>query len=131
MANLLQYRGYYGSIEASPEDNCLYGKLLYIQALVTYEAETVAALEQAFQQAVDDYLADCDESGQPPEKPCKGSFNVRVGHDIHLAAARAATQEDSSLNELVRKALERYLAEPRQHDAIAEPARTFDKRRRP
>ena len=27
--------------------------------------------------------------------------------------------------------LERYLAEPRQHDAIAEPARTFDKRRRP
>ena len=49
MANLLQYRGYYGSIEASPEDNCLYGKLLYIQALVNYEAETVAALEQAFQ----------------------------------------------------------------------------------
>jgi predicted HicB family RNase H-like nuclease len=43
MANLLQYRGYYGSIEASPEDNCLYGKLLYIQALVNYEAETVAA----------------------------------------------------------------------------------------
>ena len=46
-------------------------------------------------------------------------------------AARAATLEDSSLNELVRKALERYLAEPRQHDAIAEPARTFNKRRRP
>ena len=131
MANLLQYRGYYGSIEASPEDNCLYGKLLYIQALVNYEAETVAALEQAFQQAVAEYRADCDGSGQPPERPCKGSSNVRVGHVIHWAAARAATQEDSSRNELGRKALERYLAEARQNDAIAEPARTFDKRRRP
>ena len=31
MSTLLQHRSYYGSIEASPEDNCLFGKLQFIQ----------------------------------------------------------------------------------------------------
>ncbi|SFP68333.1 hypothetical protein SAMN05216229_104302 [Geopseudomonas sagittaria] len=42
MSNLLQHQGYYGSIEASAEDNCLFGKLLFIRALVNYESETIA-----------------------------------------------------------------------------------------
>jgi len=56
MNPLPRYRGYYGSIEASPEDNCLYGKLLFIRALVSYEGQTVAELAHAFKQAVDEYL---------------------------------------------------------------------------
>jgi len=57
MNNMLQYRGYCGSIEASQEDNCLYGKLQFIRALVSYEGTTVAELTLAFQDAVDEYLA--------------------------------------------------------------------------
>src|SRR5699024_5383399 len=55
MDKLLKYRGYYGSLEASTEDNCLFGKLQFIRALVSYEGETVAELEAAFREAVDDY----------------------------------------------------------------------------
>ena len=80
MSNMLKHRGYYGSIEASPEDSCLFGKLQFIRALVSYEDETVAELTQAFRDAVDDYLETCETLGQEPEIPCKGSFNVRVGH---------------------------------------------------
>lgn len=109
MSTLLKHQGYYGSIEASPEDNCLYGKLQFIRALVSYEGETVAELEQAFRDAVDDYLATCAEQGQAPEIPCKGSFNVRVGHDLHLAASVAATQQRITLNDLTRRALSEYL----------------------
>ncbi|MCK0743702.1 toxin-antitoxin system HicB family antitoxin [Chromohalobacter nigrandesensis] len=47
--------------------------------------ETVAELEAAFREAVDDYLATCEQLGEAPETPSKGSFNVRVGHDLHLA----------------------------------------------
>lgn len=43
------------------------------------------------------------------EIPCKGSFNVRVGHDLHLAASVAATRLSISLNDLTRKALSEYL----------------------
>lgn len=44
----MQYQGYYGSIEASTADNRLYGKLLFIRPLVSYEGRTVAALQAAF-----------------------------------------------------------------------------------
>ena len=110
MSKLLQHKGYYGSIEASPEDNCLYGKLQFIRALVSYEGQTVAELTQAFRAAVDDYLESCAAQGQAPEIPCKGSFNVRVGHDLHLAASVIATRDKISLNDLTRKALHEYLA---------------------
>lgn len=109
MSTMLQHRGYYGSIEASPEDNCLFGKLQFIRALVSYEGETVAELTKAFRDAVDDYLDTCASLRQAPEIPCKGSFNVRVGHDLHLAASVAATKQSISLNDLTRKALREYL----------------------
>lgn len=52
----LQYQGHTGSIEHSAEDNCLFGRLLYISALVSYEGQTEQALEAAFREAVDDFL---------------------------------------------------------------------------
>jgi len=109
MSNMLNYCGYYGSIEASPEDNCLFGKLQFIRALVTYEGQTVAELEQAFHDAVNEYLADCANAEQVPEIPCKGSFNVRVGHDLHLAASLEAARRSVSLNDLTRQALAAYI----------------------
>jgi predicted HicB family RNase H-like nuclease len=69
----------------------------------------VAELEAAFREAVDDYLQTCEQLGQKPEIPCKGSFNVRIGHDLHLAAALAATRQNVSLNDLTRQALNEYL----------------------
>ncbi|WP_152742290.1 MULTISPECIES: type II toxin-antitoxin system HicB family antitoxin [unclassified Pseudomonas] len=105
----MHYKGYYGSIEASVEDNCLFGKLQFIRALVSYEGQTVAELETAFKGAVDDYLDTCKQLNQAPEMPCKGSFNVRVGHDLHLAAALTATRQKVTLNDLTRQALSEYL----------------------
>jgi predicted HicB family RNase H-like nuclease len=107
--NQLKHQGYIGSIEASLEDNCLFGKILFIKALVSYEGKTVAELDAAFREAVDDYLTTCLALGQTPEKPCKGSFNVRVGHDLHLAAALEATRKKVTLNDLTRQALSEFL----------------------
>lgn len=121
MTAIVKYRGFYGSIEASPEDGCLYGRLLYIQPLVNYEGLTVPDTEAAFRAAVDDYLADCERHGLKPEQPCKGTFNVRVGHALHLSAVQAATREEVSLNELVRRALEQYLQPPGHARYVAEP----------
>ena len=78
MNNQLKHNGYIGSIEASLEDNCLFGKVLFIKALVSYEVKTVAELDAAFREAVEDYLTTCQALGQTPEKPCKCSFNVLV-----------------------------------------------------
>nr|WP_189659719.1 type II toxin-antitoxin system HicB family antitoxin [Pseudomonas poae] len=115
----MKHKGYIGSIEASLEDNCLFGKVLFIKALVSYEGKTVSELDAAFQEAVDDYLATCQALGQTPEKPCKGSFNVRVGHDLHLAAALEATRKKVTLNDLTRQALNEFL---QQHGKAPCPA---------
>lgn len=65
------------------------------------------------------YLTTCQSLGHTPEKPCKGSFNVRVGHDLHLAAALAATRKKVTLNDLTRQALSDFL---HHHSADACPA---------
>ncbi|MBH3368797.1 hypothetical protein I5R92_16030 [Pseudomonas carnis] len=56
MNRQLHYKGYNGSIEYSADDNCLFGRLLYISALVSYEGQTEPALEVAFREAVNDLL---------------------------------------------------------------------------
>lgn len=57
MNTFLQHRNFHGSVEVSPEDNCLFGKLQFIPALVSYEGKTKDELYQAFRDAVDDSLA--------------------------------------------------------------------------
>ncbi|MEN8254669.1 MAG: type II toxin-antitoxin system HicB family antitoxin [Verrucomicrobiota bacterium] len=99
------YKGYLGSVECSFEDNCLFGQLLHVNDLVNFEADTPAALQEAFEQAVDDYLETCKELGKEPDKAFKGSFNVRVTPELHKAAVVIATQQEISLNEFVAQTL--------------------------
>lgn len=101
----LQHKGYVGSVEVSFEDGVIYGKLLHIRDLVTFEADEISAIERAFVDAVEDYLEDCADSGQVPNKPFKGQFNVRVGADLHRDLANSAAAENVSLNEYVAKVL--------------------------
>lgn len=107
---LLQYKGYYGSLEASIEDNCLHGKIEFINGLVTYEADNISGIEKEFQLAVDDYLQTCQQLGHKPELSCKGSFNVRVGSELHREALIHAKQQGINLNEFVKKAVEKAVA---------------------
>jgi predicted HicB family RNase H-like nuclease len=60
----LKYKGYLGTIEPDLETGELFGKLAFIRDLITYEAETLKALEQAFQESVDGYLESCAELGK-------------------------------------------------------------------
>lgn len=107
---LLKYQGYSGSVEVSMEDDCLHGKILFIADLVTYEAETLSGLKREFQEAVDDYIEMCKEVGKEPNKPMSGTFNVRVGTELHRKAALIAVQEGVNLNTLVKKAIENYVS---------------------
>jgi len=50
----------------------------------------VASLRASFEAAIDDYLALCEEKGIEPDKPFKGSFNVRIGSQLHRQAALCA-----------------------------------------
>lgn len=107
MNSILEHKGYFGSAEFSAEDNVFHGKLLYIRSLVTYESDNVDGLKKAFHEAVEDYLEICQASDLKPETPFKGSFNVRVGRNLHRNLALEAARRGVSLNSLIVHALER------------------------
>jgi predicted HicB family RNase H-like nuclease len=103
------YKGYCGSIEFSLDDGCLFGQILFVRDLVTYEAEKIVELKQAFEDAVDFYLDKCERENLKPDKPFSGSFNVRLTPELHRAAAIEAARIGTSLNDLVRDCIESRL----------------------
>lgn len=102
----LTYNGYTGSIEVSVEDDCLHGRILFIDDLVTYEGESIHEIRTAFQDAVDRYLAHCKRVGKPASKPYSGTFNVRIGSELHSKAAKLAHLKKINLNEFVKQAIQ-------------------------
>lgn len=112
--NHLEYKGYTGTIEYSKEDNLLYGKVLGIKGLISYEGQTGEELENDFHSAIDEYLADCKEQGIKPEKPFKGSFNVRISTELHRKAAIIAMREKTSLNNFVAESIRERVSKERQ-----------------
>lgn len=104
----LRYKGYLGTIEPELESNTLFGKLAFIRDTVSYEAVTLKELENEFKVSVDEYLLSCEELGREPQKPCKGSFNIRTGEDLHREAVIAA--EGQSLNAFVCDAIREKIA---------------------
>jgi predicted HicB family RNase H-like nuclease len=108
-SNVMKYKGQIGSIEHDLEQGVLYGKLLFISDLVTYEAESLRGLEAEFRISVGEYLADCESMGIMPNKPFKGSFNIRIGRDLHQKLAMKAADEGLGLNEAVQRAVEKFV----------------------
>jgi len=105
MSNDFNYKGYSGSCLASIEDDCLHGRILFLDDLITYEGNSVSELDISFKDAVDGYINYCKETGTPANKPYSGSFNVRVGPELHKSATHCAVSTGVKLNEFVRGAI--------------------------
>lgn len=101
----LEYKGYIGTVEFSAADNILFGKVIGVNGLISYEGESVAALREDFEAAVEDYLAMCREQGISPQKSYKGSFNVRISPELHRSLAVFASSHNMTLNAAVEEAL--------------------------
>lgn len=110
MNNILEYKGYNGTVEYSPEDNILFGKVIGIKSLISYEGHSVEELRTDFKSAVDEYLADCVERNIEPEKTYKGSLNVRFSPETHRKAALIAFSEHISLNQFIENSVNEKIA---------------------
>ncbi len=110
MSELIEYRGYYGSVHFDANDLIFHGKIEFIRALVSYEATNAVELKQAFEDAIDDYLETCERHNIEPEKPFKGSFNIRVKPELHRKLAIAANSRDIKLNSFIAETLEKEMA---------------------
>jgi len=110
MANTIEYKGYIGSIEYSPEDKCFFGKLEMIDDLVTFEADNAQELEDNFKNSVNEYLDTCEALGREAQKVYKGVFNVRIEPELHRKVYSEALKAGVSLNSFVKQALTREVS---------------------
>ena len=110
MNNILRYKGYCTKIEFDSEDCILYGKIEGINDFVDFFCESVNEIKSEFEKAVDDYIEFCGENGKEPEKPFKGSFNVRVSQEVHREAFIIANLQNKKLNQFVTEAIEEKIA---------------------
>lgn len=122
MDKLLNYKGYHGSVDFDLNAQLLYGKILHINDLVTYEAETINELTIEFKAAVDDYLDTCKELNKSPDKACSGSFNVRTTAEIHKKLSLIASAKGENLNTIANLAFSNFIDS---HDGKAKPSTTI------
>jgi predicted HicB family RNase H-like nuclease len=108
-SDLIYYKNYYGSVHFDASEKIFYGKIEFIRDLVTYEASDAETLIRHFHEAVDEYLDDCIDLNKTPDKPFKGSFNVRVNPELHKEVSLYALQHGDTLNGVVRKALNVFI----------------------
>lgn len=107
--NTLEYKGFIGSVNFSEEDDVFFGKIEGINALVTFEGQSVPELKEAFKEAVSDYLELCKVKGIKAIKTYTGILNVRLTPEIHRKAAMIATKSGTTLNGFIKKAVEKEL----------------------
>lgn len=109
MSNILEYKGYFTKVQYSSKDNVLHGKVEGIADLITFESYSCEEIESEFHAAVDDYLEFCQDIGKVPEKPYKGSFNIRISPELHKRADITAKKQSITLNQFVSDAIAEHL----------------------
>jgi predicted HicB family RNase H-like nuclease len=94
----MTYKNYAARIEYSDEDNCFVGHIAGINDIIGFHGDSVAQLQTAFKEAVDDYIDTCKLVGKSPQKPYSGHIMLRVPPEVHAKIAMIAEAHGKSLN---------------------------------
>ena len=105
--NTMKYKGYTARIDYDERDNILWGKVLGIKDIITFEGDAIAPLTEDFHNAIDFYLEDCATQGKSPNKPASGKLFLRVSPELHAAALIKAQAAGKSLNQWATEVLGR------------------------
>ena len=106
---MMEYKGYIGKVEIDDEVGILYGEVINVRDVITFEGSSVDEVQLAFRESVDDYLEFCAERGESPEKPFSGKFVLRLPEELHRKAYIQAKLKDKSLNSWVAEVLRSVL----------------------
>lgn len=101
----MTYKGYAAKIEYSDDDLCFVGHVAGIRDVIGFHADNVAALRKAFEEAVDDYLAYCEEQGREALRPASGKISLRIAPEVHSAISVAAEVSGKSVNQWISDTL--------------------------
>ena len=68
----MKYKDFTGHVEFDADAGIFHGEVLDTRDVITFHSTSVAELEQAFRESIDDYLEFCAQRGEKPDKPFSG-----------------------------------------------------------
>lgn len=104
---MMKYKNYVGEVTYDADGHIFHGEVIGLKDVITFQGTTVAEIEKAFKDSVDDYLAWCKERGETPEKAFSGNIRVRLSSTLHAKLAQAAVMQGVSLNSLIINKLQK------------------------
>ncbi|HEY2158040.1 MAG TPA: type II toxin-antitoxin system HicB family antitoxin [Isosphaeraceae bacterium] len=105
--NLLSYRSYLGSVRFDVEEGVFRGRVVNIDDVVTFQGKSVEELKVEFRNSIDDYLEQCAELGEEPDRPLSGRLTLRMRPETHRILKTFAQVRGRSLNQQVSAILNR------------------------
>ena len=110
---MMQYEGYSATVIFDEDAKVFHGEVIDLRDVITFEADCVDDLIQAFHDSVDDYLEFCAERGEQPERPFSGHFALRMDAYLHKQVFLAAASSGVSLNAWICTRLHEAVSEKR------------------
>lgn len=107
---MLTHKNYTGHVEFDDEAGIFHGEVLDTRDVITFQGRSVAEIETAFRDSIEDYLAFCAERGEEPDKPFSGRLMLRLPKDVHRDVFVRARRAGMSLNQFVVEQLRRAAA---------------------
>ncbi|MCH7749772.1 MAG: type II toxin-antitoxin system HicB family antitoxin [Acidobacteria bacterium] len=104
---MLEYKSYTGHAEFDAEAGLFHGEVLDTHDVITFQGTSVAELEKAFRDSIDDYLDFCADRGEEPDKAFSGRLMLRLRPELHRRVHLAARREGKSLNQWIADKLGR------------------------
>jgi len=105
MADLLKYKHFKGTVEYSADDKCLHGRIVGIPDSITYGGGDLNQLNEYFQNAVNEYIEDCQRLNKPITKTYSGHFTIRVKPKTHQKLDFLASSKKTSVSKIIEEAV--------------------------
>lgn len=102
---MLTYKSYTAQLEVDIEAGVIFGRVIDIKDVLTFQGNTVEEARQEFHDTIDDYLEWCEELGKEPNKPFSGKLPFRTTPEHHRKIFLAATKSGKSINSWMEEVL--------------------------
>ncbi len=103
----MKYKGYYGQISYDDNAEIFHGEVIGLKDVITFQGKTVAQLQKAFKDSINDYLTWCKERKEQPEKTFSGNVRIRIPSELHAKLSHNAASRNISLNTYIIEQLEK------------------------
>jgi predicted HicB family RNase H-like nuclease len=126
---MMRYKGYMGCSKVNEKEGLIFGEVVGLRDVITYQGRTVREARRAFRESIDLYLQTCSDEGIDPDRRFSGKLLIRTTPIVHRALAAHAKSHGVSINTFAEKILTRAIVKessvpgPRQPAARAPSAK--------